>query len=103
MVENTVEKVLAAEKAADEVVRAARLAAERRASDAAGEREADRKEALDAAKAAGDALRARARKEAEAICAEAQTEADKTARVLSTMALARGDDVLAAVLDEIRK
>ena len=102
MVENTVDRVLAAEKAAGEIIQNVEIAAEQRKNDAALQRDEDRRRALREAKEQGDEKRAKAREAADAILAEAEIEAEKTARVLSTMALSRGDDVLNVILEEIR-
>ena len=103
MVENTVERVLAAEKEAQEIIHSVEINARERKEEAAREREADHKEALREAREQGEVRREKARAEADRIRAEAQAEADKTGRVLSTMALARGDDVLKIILEEITK
>lgn len=103
MVESTVEKILAAEKAADEVVRTIEEVVSNRRREAAAAREETRQDALRQARQKADETRAKAKAEGDLICRKAQEEAEKTARVLSTMALSRGDEVLAVVLEEIQK
>ena len=103
MVENTVEKILAAEEEARAAYAAAEVKAMETREAAEKLREQQHKAALQKARAAGDAKRAAARLEADGICREARDEAEKTARVLSTMAARREDEAMAIVLDEMHK
>lgn len=103
MVESTVERILAAEKEAEALVRAAEEAARAKKEAAAKAREEARRTQMADARAAGEKLCDQARSEADGILVEAETEAEKTARVLQAMAESGKDGALAIILKEMKK